>query len=117
MCGASGRPASTSSSRSPIVGVVVEAEHRVGLGQRVGELVAVALGQAADGDDLAPPESAAASRVSMESFLAASMKPQVLTSTTSASSVVDQLPAGGLEPRGELLGVDLVARAAQGDQR
>ena len=33
------------------VGVVVEAEHGVGLGQLVGELVAVALGQAADGDD------------------------------------------------------------------
>ena len=33
------------------VGVVVEAEDRVGLGQRVGEVLAVPLGQAADGDD------------------------------------------------------------------
>ena len=34
------------------VGVGVEAEHGVGLGQRLGQLVAVALGQAADRDDL-----------------------------------------------------------------
>ena len=33
------------------VGVVVEAEHGVGLGQRLGQLLAVPLGQAADGDD------------------------------------------------------------------
>ena len=33
------------------VGVVVEAEHRVGLGQRLGEVLAVALGQAADRHD------------------------------------------------------------------
>lgn len=33
------------------VGVVVEAEHAVGLGKRLGELLAVALGHAADGDD------------------------------------------------------------------
>ena len=33
------------------VGVVVEAEHGVGLGQRLGELLAVPLGQAADRDD------------------------------------------------------------------
>ena len=38
-------------SRRRDVGVVVEAEHRVGLGQRLGELLAVPLGQAADGDD------------------------------------------------------------------
>ena len=31
---------------------VVEAEHRVGLGELLGELLAVALGQAADRDDL-----------------------------------------------------------------
>ena len=34
------------------VGVGVEAEHGVGLGQLVGELLAVPLGQAADRDDL-----------------------------------------------------------------
>ena len=64
------------------VGVVVEAEHRVGLGQRLGELVAVALGQAADRDHrlvAAALRSAAASRVSIESFLADSTNPQVLT--------------------------------------
>jgi len=34
------------------VGVGVEAEHRVGLWQRVGELAAVAFGEAAHGDNL-----------------------------------------------------------------
>ena len=76
------------------VGVVVEAEDRVGLGQRLGEVLAVPLGQAAHGDDglraAAVPadslRSAASSSVSTESFLAASTKPQVLTRTVSASS-------------------------------
>jgi hypothetical protein len=36
------------------LGVVVEAEHRVGLGQALGQLGAVALGEAADGHDLRP---------------------------------------------------------------
>ena len=76
------------------VGVVVEAEDRVRLGQGLGELGAVALGEAADGHDgLRTPllgqlalRSAACSRVSTESFLAASTKPQVLTMTASAAS-------------------------------
>ena len=44
------------------------------------------------------------------------MNPQVLTSTTLAESAVGQPPAGRLQPGGELLGVDLVAGAAEGDQ-
>ena len=102
------------------VGVVVEAEHRVGLGQRLGQVLAVPLGQAADRDHglrscPCSLRSAASSRVSTESFLAASTKPQVLTSTVSASAgVVDQPEAAGLEPPGQLLGVDLVAGAAEG---
>ena len=104
------------------VGVVVEAEHGVGLGQRLGEVLAVALGQAADRDDglgarRSALRSAASSSVSTESFLAASTKPQVFTTTVSASAgVVDQPEAVGLEPAGELLGVDLVAGAAEGHQ-
>ena len=53
----------------------------------------------------------------MDSCLAASMKPQVLTSDhVGVVRVVGQGPAGGLEPPGKLLGVDLVARAAEGHQ-
>ena len=72
------------------VGVVVEAEHGVRLGQRVGQLGAVPLGDAADGDDglgrcVRPPlRSAASSSASTESFLACSTNPQVFTSTVSA---------------------------------
>ncbi len=51
----------------------------------------------------------------MESFLALSTKPQVLTTTTSGR-LVGELPAGGVEPAGELLGVDLVAGAAERHQ-
>ena len=69
----------------------VEAEHRVRLGQGLSQFRAVALGHAADRDHGSgcaripcgrrPPSS-----VSMESFLACSMKPQVLTMMTSAWS-------------------------------
>ena len=104
------------------VGVGVEAEHGVGLGQALGQLGAVALGQAADRDDLGAgvlAASDAASRVSIESFLACSTKPQVLTTTTSGRAArvgVDQLPAAARQPAGELLGVDLVAGAAEREQ-
>jgi hypothetical protein len=99
------------------IGVAVEAEHGVGLGQLVGELAAVPLGQASRPATTAcvraPPSSrrsAASSRTSMESFFACSTKPQVLTTATSASaaSSTSRQP-GRLEPPGELLGVDLVA--------
>ena len=92
MCGWWVSPATIERSLAGDVGVVVEAEHGVGLGQRLGQVLAVALGQAADGDHgLRAParrslRSAASSRVSTESFLAASTKPQVLTTTVSASS-------------------------------
>ncbi len=75
------------------VGVVVEAEHRVGLGQRLGQLGAVPLSHAADRHDRLRPalaviswplRSAASSSASTLSFLACSTKPQVLTSTVSA---------------------------------
>ena len=45
------RPPTIDAQPGGDVGVVVEAEHRVGLGQRLGEVLAVALGQAADGHD------------------------------------------------------------------
>ena len=121
MCGWWVSPADDRAQPGGDVGVVVEAEHRVGLGQRLGEVLAVALGQAADGDDglgaaaVLALRSAASSSVSTESFLAASTKPQVLTTTVSASSGSStSTEAAGLEPPGQLLGVDLVAGAAEG---
>ena len=51
--------------------------------------------------------------MSIESFLAESMKPQVFTSTTSASALsVSCQPRRG-QPAGEFLGVDLVAGTAE----
>ena len=82
------------------LGVGVEAEHRVGLGQLLGELLAVPLGQAADGDDLRAGVGGAPSSVSIESFLALSTKPQVLTTTTSAppASSTSSQPAASSRP-------------------
>src|SRR3954447_9298219 len=69
------------------------------------------------------PVSEAASSVSTESFLADSTKPQVLTTTTSESSgsaASSQPPAAprppAPQPARQLLRVDLVAGAAQGQQ-
>ena len=61
--------------------------------------------------------SAAASRVSIESFLAESMKPQVLTRTTSAlSASVSCQPLGG-QGAGQFFRVHLVAGTAQSHDR
>jgi len=99
--------------------VVVEAEHG-GLGQALGQFGAVALGQAAQPRTTLAPESAAASRVSTESFLADSTKPQVFTSTTS-TSVLSALSGTCSQPLpvsrpANSLRVDLVACAAEGEQ-
>ena len=71
------------------VGVVVEAEHGVGLRQRLGQLVAVALGQAADRHHrLRPPVDLEVRRRQQGvelSFFAASTNPQVFTITASAA--------------------------------
>ena len=68
------------------VGVAVEAEHRVGLGQLLGELLAVPLGEAARPPRPWRRRRPAASRVSIESFFAEATKPQVLTTATSVGA-------------------------------
>lgn len=103
------------------VGVLVEAEHGVGLRHRLGEFPAVALGHAPDGDDgldLAVPfKSAAAINVSTESFLACSMKPAgVHHHGVGLIGFVDQSEAAGLKPGGEFPGVEPVAGATQADE-
>ena len=120
MCDATGAAGEDVVEPGGDVGVLVEAEHRVGLGQRLGELLAVPLGQAADSDDglgrcavwHVVLSSAAASRVSTESFLAASMKPQVLTSTASASaaSSTSCQPSPASRPASSSLSVSLRAQ-------
>jgi hypothetical protein len=106
------------------VGVVVEAEHRVGLGQRLGEVLAVALGEAADGDD--GLGLATVSRGGLQvGGLEEGVDGVLLGGLDEAAGVdhdgvgvlgvLDEDEATGLEPPGQLLGVDLVARAAEGD--
>ena len=104
------------------VGVVVEAEHGVGLGQRLGELLAVALGQAADRDD--GPGAAGLLEVGggeqgVDGVLLGGLDEAagVDHDGVGVLGVVDEAEAAGLEPTGELLGVDLVAGAAEGHQR
>ena len=103
------------------VGVVVEAQDGVGLRQRLGQVLAVALGEAAHRDD----------RLRAAGLLEVGGRQQgvdgVLLGRLDEAAgvdhdgvgvvrVVDQLEAAGVQPAGELLGVDLVAGAAQGHQ-
>ena len=103
------------------VGVGVEPQHGVGLGQLVGELLAVALGQAADRDDLLRPGVPLAGG-GLEEHV-----DRVLLGLLDEAAgvdhrdvrvvgVVDEQPPLGGQAAGELLGVDLVAGAPQGHQ-
>jgi hypothetical protein len=97
------------------VGVVVEGDDRTGLWQRVGELVAVALGHATRGDHFGPGVGGGQQRV--DGILLRRVDEATRVDDDDVWVVVAQLPTGSLKSRGQLLGVDLVARAAQGDQR
>ncbi len=100
------------------LGVVVEAEHGVGLGEAVGQLLAVALGQAPDGDDLGARDvggrQQGVDRVLLGLFDEAA---GVDDDHIGMFVGVDKLPPRAGEPPGQLLGVDLVAGAAQRQQR
>ena len=108
------------------VGVVVEAEHCVRLGQRLGEVLAVALGQAADGDDRLGPAPVPGGRLQV-GRLEQGVDGVLLGRLDEAAGVdhdgvgvlgvLDQDEPAGLEAPGELLGVDLVAGTAQGHDR
>ena len=103
------------------VDVGVEPEHRVGLGQLGGELLAVPLGQAADGHD-----GLGAAAVLEVGGLEQRVDRVLLGLLDEAAGVdhgdvglgrvVDQQPPLGGEPAGQLLGVDLVAGAAEGHE-
>ena len=104
--------------------VVVEAQDRVGLRQRLGELLAVALGQAADGDDgLGLPARVLRlgvrrgdQRVDRVLLRGLDEPAGVDHRDVRAVGILDQIPAVGREPAGQLLGVHVVAGAAQRDQ-
>ena len=103
------------------VDVGVEAEHRVGLGQLVGELLAVTLGEAADSDDLlrlGVPLAGRRLEQDVDRVLLGLLDEPagVDHRDVGVVGVVDEQPPLGGEPAGELLGVDLVAGAPQGDQ-
>ena len=97
-------------------GVVVEAEDRVRLGQRGGELGAVALGQAADGDDRSSRISGVQDGVDRLALGRLDEPAGVDDGDRGVRVVVDEGPAGELETTGELFGVDTVARAAESER-
>ena len=99
------------------VGVVVEAEHGVGLGQRLGQLAAVPLGQAADGHDLGAGVGRGQHRVDGVLLGRVDEAAGVDDQDVGVVLVVGQRPARAGQPSGQLLGVDLVARASQRDHR
>ncbi len=105
------------------VRVGVETEHGVGLGQALGQLRAVPLGEAAHGDDLRARllRDVRRGEQGVDGVLLGLLdEPAGVDHDDVRRGVVrvevDQLPAAAVQPPRELLGVDLVARAAQGEQ-
>ncbi len=101
------------------VGVVVEPEDGVGLRQLVGELDAVALGHAPDGDD--GPHRAVTLEIrgreqGVDGVLLGLLDEaaRVDHHGLRGARVVDEEEPTHLEARGQLLGVDVVAGAAEG---
>ncbi len=98
------------------VGVVVEAQHRLGLGQAVGQLPAVPLGHAAGGDHLGAGVGGGEQRLDRVLLGLLDETAGVDDDHVGALAVGGHLPAVGVQAGGQLLGVDLVAGAAQGQQ-
>ena len=103
------------------VRVVVEAEHRVGLRQRLSELGAVPLGQAADGHHrlrTAVGLEVRGRQQGVDAVLLGRLDEAagVHHHRVGVGGVRDQLEPAQLQPRGQLLGVDVVAGATQRDE-
>ncbi len=104
------------------VRVVVEAHDRVRLWQRLGELAPIAFGQAADGDH-GPGGAITLQLRRLEEcvdrvLLRGLHEPAgVHDDELGGLGLVDEQEATHVEPGGELLGVDVVARTAQRDHR
>jgi hypothetical protein len=104
------------------VGVVVETEHGVRLGEALGQVGAVALGQAADGDHLlGAPLLLEVGRLEQRVdgvLLGLLDEPAgVDHHRVGGRRVLDEEEAARRETSGQLLGVDLVAGTAQGHER
>ena len=121
------RDPATAEDRREVVGhrrIRVEAQDRVGLRQLRGELLAVALGHAADRHDGpgACPGLGILEVRRLEQrvdgvLLGLLDEPAgVDDRDVGVRGVVDEVPALGAEPAGQLLGVDVVARAPQRHQ-
>ena len=115
-CGATGRPGRDIVEPRGDVGVGVEAEHGIGLGQRLRQLLAVALGQAADRHD--PLAGVRRSEQGVDRVLLRRVDEPagVHHHDVRGVRVGGERPARRIEPAGQLLGVHLVAGAAQCDQ-
>ena len=102
------------------VGVGIEAKNGVGLRQRAGQFVAVALGQTADSDNRLVVADLSVRRrqqgVDRVAFRRLDESAGVDQHGVGAVRVVDDRPAVSDQPTGQFLGVHLVARAAQRDQ-
>ena len=118
-CGSRGVPADDVGQAFGEVGVGVEAEHGVGLGELVGQLLAVALGQAPDGDDLGPAvRVVGGGQQGVDGVLLGLLHEPAGVDDDHVGLLVGlhQLPARPGQPTGQLLRVDLVAGTAQGEQ-
>ncbi|GAA3295174.1 hypothetical protein GCM10020295_21630 [Streptomyces cinereospinus] len=103
------------------VGVVVEAEHAVGLGERLGEFLAVPLGHAAHrhhGLGSAVPLEVIGLQEGVDGVLLGGVDEtaRVHDGDVRFLGVLDELPAVRLQTACELLRVHLVTGAAKGDE-
>ena len=103
------------------VGIRVETEDGVGVRELVGQLLAIPLGQASDGDDLLG--AAVLLEIGSLEQGVDRVLLRLLDEATGVDdghiglgSVVDEGPALGLQPAGQFLGIDLVAGATQGHE-
>jgi hypothetical protein len=99
------------------VGVVVEAQHRLRLGEAVGQLAPVPLGHAPGRDHLGAGVGRGEQRLDRVVLGLLHETAGVDEDHVGALAVGGHLPAVAVQPRGQLLRVDLVARAAQGEER
>ena len=103
------------------VGVVVEAEHAVGLGERFGQFLAVPLGHAADGDDGLGPAvilEVVGFQQGVDGVLLGGFDEAagVDDGYVGVGGVLDELPAVRRQAACELLRVHLVTGAAKSDK-
>ncbi len=100
------------------VGIGIEAQHGVGLGEFGGELLAISLGQAADRDDrlgAARGLQLAGFEQGVDGVLLGLLDEaaRVDHGDIGIGGILDQVPTLRREPAGEFFGVDLVACASQ----